>query len=95
MLTGREKNTPVRMFITADGGIVLSWMFNFFLYLIPMPHALLSFSPIMARAFFRMLVTFFIIFLSFCFYVLQHKSRGFCFPLYCHVGKKYAIGAKY
>lgn len=50
-------------------------------YLIPTPQALTSFSPIRARAFLKILFTFFIISLSFLFMFYNTKLR--CFVLGC------------
>ncbi|WP_304999172.1 hypothetical protein, partial [Phocaeicola sartorii] len=52
-----------------------------FTYLIPMPQALTSFSPIKARAFLKILFTFFIISLSFLF--MFYNTKLYCFVLDC------------
>ena len=52
-----------------------------FSYLIPIPQALTSFSPIRARAFLKILFTFFIISLSFLF--MFYNTKLCCFVLDC------------
>ena len=52
-----------------------------FSYLIPIPQALTSFSPIRARAFLKILFTFFIISLSFLF--MFYNTKLYCFVLDC------------